>query len=85
MSLPSIEDETWQYWCNEVETNCPTNVDKIKMAHKVMLYKCFEHPSETERKYIIEGLLEHYINSIDSMDLIHLIADSIRNREVDYD
>ena len=85
MSMPSIEDEVWTYWTNEVEANCPTPSDKYRMAYKVMMYKCFEHPNEKERQHIIEGLLEHYIYSVDSKDLVHLIADALRNKEIDYD
>jgi hypothetical protein len=42
MSMPSIEDEVWQYWTNEVEANCPTPSDKYRMAYKVLDYKCFK-------------------------------------------
>ena len=85
MSMPSIEDEVWTYWTNEVEANCPLPTDKYRVAYKAMMYKCFENPSEVERKHIIEGLLEHYVNSIDNEDLVHLIADALRNKEIDYD
>jgi len=85
MSMPSIEDETWQYWCNEVEANCPTLSDKYHMAYKVLDYHCFKQPSESQRYHFIQTLIDNYLEHADVSDMVHLIADAIRNKEVEYD
>ena len=83
--MPSIEDEVWQYWTNEVEANCPTPSDKYHMAYKVLDYKCFKQGNESERYHFVQTLIDSYLEKSDMSDLIHLIADALRNKEVDYD
>ena len=87
MSMPSIEDEVWTYWVNEVEANCPTLTDKCRMACKVLENKCLpsDRYENAEQQNCIEELIEHYINTKDTSDLVHLIADALRNKEIDYD
>ena len=86
MSMPSIEDEVWTYWTTEVEVNCPTPTDKYRMAYKVLEERCVpEQYENAEQKYCIQELIEHYIDTKDISDLVHLIADAIRNKEIDYD
>ena len=87
MSMPSIEDEVWTYWTNEVEANCPTPSDKYRMAYKVLENRCVpsDQYENTEQKYCIQELIEHYIETKDISDLVHLIADALRNKEIDYD
>lgn len=86
MSMPSIEDEVWSYWVNEVEANCPTLTDKCRMACKVLEERCVpEKYVNDEQMYCIQELIDHYINTKDTSDLVHLIADAIRNKEIDYD
>jgi len=86
MSMPSIEDEVWTYWCNEVEVNCPTLTDKYRMAGKVLEERCVpEKYVNDEQMYCIQELIDHYINTKDTSDLVHIIADALRNQEVDYD
>ena len=83
--MPSIEDETWEYWCNEVEANCPTLRDKVSMAYKALEFKCFADENKPSRDHMIQTLIEDYIDKADISDLIHIIADALRNKEVDYD
>ena len=87
MSLPSIEDEAMQYWTNEVEANCPTPTDKYRMAYKVLTERTMPDKLaiQTEQQYFIEELIEHYIDTKDISDMVHLIADAVRNGEVEYD
>lgn len=84
MSMPSIEDEVWQYWLTEVEANCPTPTDKYRMAFKALEYKCFAD-DKSRRDHMIQTLIEDYIDRADISDLVHLIADGVRNEEIDYD
>jgi len=86
MSMPSIEDEVWTYWLNEVEANCPTQSDKYRMAYKALEYKCFAEDDKSKRDHVIQTLIDNYLERVQDMtDLVHLIADSIRNGEIDYD
>jgi len=87
MSMPSIEDEVWTYWTNEVEANCPTPSDKYRMAYKVLENRCVpsDQYENSEQMYCIQKLIEHYIETKDMSDLVHLIADALRNKEIDYD
>ena len=87
MSMPSIEDEVWTYWTNEVEANCPTPSDKYRMAYKVLENRCVpsDQYENSEQMYCIQELIEHYIETKDMSDLVHLIADALRNKEIDYD
>lgn len=87
MSLPSIEDEAMQYWTNEVEANCPTPSDKYRMAYKVLVGQTMPDPTiiQPEQEYCIQELIEHYIDTKDISELVSLIADSVRNGEVEYD
>ena len=82
--MPSIEDEVWQYWLTEVEANCPTRTDKYRMAFKALEYKCFAD-DKSRRDHMIQTLIEDYIDRADISDLVHLIADGVRNEEIDYD
>ena len=85
MSMPSIEDEVWTYWTNEVEINCPTLTDKYRMAYKALEFKCFADENKPSRDHMIQTLIEDYIDKADMSDLVHLIADAVRNEEIDYD
>lgn len=87
MSMPSIEDEVWTYWTNEVEANCPLPTDKYRMAYKVLENRCVpsDQYENSEQMYCIQELIEHYIETKDMSDLVHLIADALRNKEIDYD
>ena len=85
MSMPSIEDEVWAYWCNEVEANCPLATDKYRMAYKALEYKCFAEDDKSKRDHIIQTLIDDYLEHADMIDLVHLIADAVRNEEIDYD
>lgn len=85
MSMPSIEDEVWTYWTNEVEANCPTLRDKCRMAYKALEHKCFAEEDKGKRDHMIQTLIEDYIEHADVSDMVHLIADAIRNKEIDYD
>jgi hypothetical protein len=55
------------------------------MAYKVLEYKCFADENKPSRDHMIQTLIEDYIDKADISDLIHLIADAMRNKEVDYD
>jgi hypothetical protein len=85
MSMPSVEDDVWQYWLNEVEANCPTQRDKYRMAYKALEFKCFADENKPSRDHIIQTLIDDYLEHADMNDLIHLIADAIRDEEIDYD
>jgi len=85
MSMPSIEDEVWTYWVNEVEANCPTLSEKYHMAYKALEYKCFANEDKPSRDHMIQTLIDDYLEHADVTDLVHLIADAIRNKEIDYD
>lgn len=79
MSMPSIEDETYQYYVNEVEINCPTHKDKAIMAYKVLMGSTGAEEMLDSKRYAITELIEHYINTADVSDLVSIIADGVRD------
>jgi len=88
MSMPSIEDEAWEYWCNEVEANLPTNRDKAEMAYRILKQNLLlpEGTIVTERNHdYAYGLIEFYCEHATTSETVHLIADALRNKEIDYD
>lgn len=87
MSMPSIEDETWEYWCNEVQANLPTNQDKAEMAYRILKQNVLLPEgtmTETNRDYAY-GLIEFYCEHATTSEMVHLIATALRNKEIDYD
>jgi hypothetical protein len=78
MSLPSIEDEAYQYYVNEVEANCPTLADKAKMTYKVLMRSTGADEMLTAQRYAIIELIEHYIEHADVSEMVSIIADGVR-------
>jgi uncharacterized protein YhdP len=86
--MPSIEDEVWEYWSNEVEVNLPTNRDKAEMAYRILKQNVMLPEgtivTEINRDYA-HGLIEFYCEHATTSEMVHFIANALRNKEVDYD
>ena len=86
--MPSIEDEVWEYWVNEVQANLPTNRDKAEMAYRILKQNLLlpEGTIVTERNHdYAYGLIEFYCEHATNSEVVHLIANALRNKEIDYD
>ena len=88
MSMPSIEDEVWEYWCNEVQANLPTNRDKAEMAYRILKQQAMMPVGtivKETNKECIYGLIDFYCEHATNSEMVHMIADALRNKEIDYD
>lgn len=79
MSEPSIADEQFQYFINEVRARCDMN-DIYALARRLL-----EERLENNSSFTREELIDNYLLHTNREDLIALIADAIKRREIDYD